>query len=181
MLGVAHEVRAAPELAVGTEETAIGGYAMHNDEKVIEGLNGLLADATVFYQKLRHYHWNVGGRDFFTLHEKFELLYTAWAVSIDQVAERILTIGGVPPHTLQSMLKESRLQEDETVPAAADMVAETAADLRRLCERVAEVTDAAEEIGDRGTANLMDDLQDALEKEIWMLSAWKSEAARAWS
>jgi starvation-inducible DNA-binding protein len=154
---------------------------MDTDQKVIGGLNGLLADATVFYQKLRHYHWNVEGPEFFTLHAKFEALYTAWAQSIDDIAERILAIGGVPLHTLHALLNESRLREDETVPPAVQMVDETVADMRKLWARAGEVTQAAEHARDRGTTNLMDALSDALEKEIWMLSAWKKEAAGTWS
>ena len=95
---------------------------MATNERVSAGLNGLLADATIFYQKLRHYHWNVEGRAFFELHAKFETLYTRWATAIDEIAERILMIGGVPLHTLTSMLKEARLVEDEGIPSAAEMV-----------------------------------------------------------
>ncbi|HSJ65772.1 MAG TPA: DNA starvation/stationary phase protection protein [Gemmatimonadaceae bacterium] len=150
-------------------------------KQVIEGLNALLADATVFYQKLRHYHWNVAGPEFFTLHEKFELLYTAWADSIDQVAERILMIGGTPLHTLASMLKASRINEDETIPAAPEMVDALIADMRSLRARAGEVMTLAEAADDRGTTNLLDDLGDALEKEIWMLGAWQKATIATWS
>jgi starvation-inducible DNA-binding protein len=152
---------------------------MTGDLKVIDGLNHLLADGTVFYQKLRHYHWNVAGEDFFTLHEKFEQLYTAWALSLDAVAERILMLDGVPLHTLRSLLEASSLEEDESVPAAAGMVDAIIADLRTLCERAGEVITDAEAAADRGTVNLLDDLLDRMQKDIWMLGAWKGE--RAWA
>lgn len=148
---------------------------------VVEGLNGLLADATVFYQKLRHYHWNVEGRTFFELHEKFEELYTGWAEGIDQLAERILMIDGVPLHTLASMLQAAHLKEDETVPSAPEMVDAVLADLDTLHERAGAVLELAEEAGDRGTANLLDDLRDGMEKELWMLRSWKNETVKAWS
>lgn len=154
---------------------------MSDRQKVIDGLNGVLADATVFYQKLRHYHWNVDGRHFFELHAKFEELYTGWATSIDEIAERILMIGGVPLHTLASMLKEARLQEDESIPEAPDMVSVAMADLQGLHGRAGEVIALAEDAGDRGTANLLDDIRDAVEKDLWMLGAWKEEAAKAWA
>lgn len=153
---------------------------MAANEKVVEGLNGLLADATVFYQKLRHYHWNVEGRKFFELHEKFEELYTGWADGIDELAERILMIEGVPLHTLASMLKAAQLKEDETVPAAPAMVDAVLADLETLHERAGAVVEIAEETGDRGTANLLDDLRDGMEKDLWMLRTWKKETAQAW-
>lgn len=148
---------------------------MADNEKVIEALNGLLADATVFYQKLRHYHWNVEGRKFFELHAKFEELYTGWAEGIDQIAERILMVQGVPLHTLASMLKTTRLGEDESIPAAPAMVDAVLADLQALHDHAGEVVERAEETGDRGTANLMDDLRDGMEKDLWMLRTWKNE------
>lgn len=154
---------------------------MSDHQKVIDGLNGLLADATVFYQKLRHYHWNVDGRHFFELHEKFEELYTSWAGSIDEVAERILMIGGIPRHTLASMLEGAHLQEDEGVPDGAEMVAAILADFRAMHSRAGEVIAQAEAAGDRGTANLLDDLRDAMEQEIWMLGAWKEDTTKAWA
>jgi starvation-inducible DNA-binding protein len=153
---------------------------MTDDKRVVDELNGLLADATVFYQKLRHYHWNVDGRHFFELHEKFEEIYTRWAGSIDEVAERILMVGGVPLHTLQSLLDRARLEEDETIPAAAAMVDAIAADLAALHARAGDVIEAAEAAGDRGTANLLDGLRDEMEKDLWMLAAWRKEPSKSW-
>lgn len=143
--------------------------------QVVEDLNGLLADSTVFYQKLRHYHWNVEGRKFFELHAKFEELYTRWADQIDEIAERVLMVEGVPLHTLASMLKAARLTEDESIPPAAEMVDNILADMDALHGVSGQVVEAAEEAGDRGTANLMDDLRDAMEKDMWMLRTWKKE------
>jgi starvation-inducible DNA-binding protein len=143
--------------------------------QVVEDLNGLLADSTVFYQKLRHYHWNVEGRKFFELHAKFEELYTRWADQIDEIAERVLMVEGVPLHTLSSMLKAARLHEDESIPPAAEMVDNILADMDALHSVSGQVVEAAEKAGDRGTANLMDDLRDAMEKDMWMLRTWKKE------
>ena len=150
---------------------------MTRHDTVAAGLNALLADATVFYQKLRHYHWNVEGRKFFELHAKFEELYAGWAESIDRVAERILMLQAVPLHTLASMLKVARLAEDESVPPAPAMVDRVISDLEALHARAGEVVALAEGAGDRGTANLMDDLCDAMEKDLWMLRTWKAGSA----
>lgn len=150
-------------------------------QKVIDGLNGLLADATIFYQKLRHYHWNVDGRHFFELHEKFEELYTELAGSIDEIAERILMIEGVPLHTLKSMLEVAQMKEDESIPSAPEMVDSVMADIEALHERAGTVIATAEESDDRGTANLLDDLRDSMEKNLWMLRSWKKQAQKSWS
>ena len=154
---------------------------MATNERVSAGLNGLLADATIFYQKLRHYHWNVEGRAFFELHAKFETLYTRWATAIDEIAERILMIGGVPLHTLTSMLKEARLVEDEGIPSAAEMVDAVLTDLAALHARAGDVIALAEKAEDRGTENALDTLRDDIEKDLWMLRAWSREAARTCS
>ncbi len=153
---------------------------MANNQQVVDGLNGLLADSTVFYQKLRHYHWNVDGRHFFELHAKFEEIYDSWAGTIDEIAERILMVGGVPLHTLKTLLEAAGLEEDETIPAAGAMVERVVADLRLLHVKAGEVIEAAESAEDRGTANLLDGVRDGLEKEIWMLQAWQKQSAGAW-
>jgi starvation-inducible DNA-binding protein len=153
---------------------------MTHDSRVVDELNVLLADATVFYQKLRHYHWNIEGRHFFELHAKFEELYDRWAVSIDEIAERILMLGGVPLHTLRSMLDAATLAEDDTTPAAPGMVDAVAADLAALHDRAGALIATAEEADDRGTANMLDALRDSMEKDVWMLQAWKKEGAGAW-
>jgi starvation-inducible DNA-binding protein len=151
-----------------------------SEQKVIDGLNGLLADATVLYQKLRHYHWNVVGPHFYELHEKFEALYTAWAGSIDEVAERILMIEGVPLHTLASLLAAAGLEEDESIPAAPAMVDAVVSDLTAIHTRAGTLIATAEAAGDRGTVNLLDGLRDGIEKDLWMLGAWKKESATTW-
>lgn len=139
--------------------------------QLTEELNGLVADATVLYQKLRHYHWNVSGPHFFALHQQFEVLYTAWADAIDDLAERVRTLGGVPVHTLASVLHLATLEEDESVPGATEMVRRVAGDLERLHVRISDVLDEAEETS-QGTADLLNNILDHVEKDLWMLGAW---------
>lgn len=61
-------------------------------EATVEQLNVLLADHHLYYQKLRNFHWNVIGENFFDLHAKFEEMYTDTLIKIDEIAERILTL-----------------------------------------------------------------------------------------
>lgn len=148
--------------------------------KITVGLNQLIADATVFYQKLRHYHWNVEGRGFFVLHGKFEELYTAWAGVIDEVAERVRTMGGVPVHTLAGVLALASLEEDEQVPEAAEMVRRIGGDLERLHASVSRLIEQAEEEATgRGTVDLLGRILDRLETDLWMLRAWLHEGRGA--
>ncbi len=134
-------------------------------------LNGLLSDTLVLEQKLRHFHWNVQGPQFFALHAKFEQLYDHFADVIDDLAERILTTGGEPVRTLGQALEQAALVEEPGKPDAMAMVKALAADLKTLHERAVAGLAAAEAAGDRGTVNLLDGLNDELEKTLWMLRA----------
>lgn len=144
-------------------------------ENTIPQLNALIADLTVFYQKLRHYHWNVSGERFFELHAKFEEIYTGVGDTIDELAERIIGLDGVPVHTLAHVLDMASLSEDESLPAAAEMVQRTVADLEMLNSRILEVIAAGEAADDRTTVNLLDDIRDGFEGHLWMLKAWLKE------
>lgn len=139
--------------------------------KLTHDLNRLIADATVFYQKLRHYHWNVHGPGFFVLHGEFERLYTAWEDVIDELAERVRTLGSTPIHTLADVLAEARLEEDAGVPDAHAMVRRVAGDLEALHAHITDVLDDAH-ANSRGTADLLGDVLDRIEKDLWMLGAW---------
>jgi len=143
---------------------------------IAASLNTLLADTTVFYQKLRHYHWNVRGHKFFELHLKFEEVYNKWVVFIDEIAERIIALDTVPLHTLDAMLKHARLQEDEEIPEAQEMVNRTIADLLAPRDSIDGTIGRAEDAGDRTTVNILDAIRDGLEADLWMLKTWLKQA-----
>ncbi len=145
-------------------------------DRDVEALNQLIADATVFYQKVRHYHWNVEGRHFFELHAKFEALYTAGAGIIDDLADRVRALGVRPLHTLANVLENATLEEDPTTPDGVEMMRRLAADLERIHAAIDEARDQAIEQYDQGTADLMTDLQVRIEKDLWMMKAWLKEA-----
>ena len=143
-----------------------------SNKAVVESLNVVLADAIVFYQKLHQYHWVVEGKQFFALHAKFEELYDHFAGVLDDVAERVLTIGGKPVPTLKRALELATIEEDDSTPGASKMVEIVLADLEKQAGNMAKVIEAAEEAGDRGSANLMDGFCDEIEKTCWMLKAF---------
>ena len=145
-------------------------------KKIAGQMNVLLADSTVFYQKLRHYHWNVQGPKFFELHAKFEEIYEKWAPFIDQIAERVIALDTVPLHTLKDMLAKATLKEDPELRDGREMVERTIADLNRLRESMNKIIEAAEKVGDRTTANLLEGLGDAVEGDLWMLKAWLKQS-----
>jgi starvation-inducible DNA-binding protein len=107
----------APDPNTTTASAPSTDVAPETAEADVTGLNDLLADATVFYQKVRHYHWNVTGPHFFTLHEEFEALYTFWNDAIDEIAEQVRSRGDRPVHTLADVLDLASLEEDPSTPA----------------------------------------------------------------
>lgn len=137
---------------------------------VIERLNALLGTINVFTRKVRHYHWNVKGRNFFTLHKVFEELYGTWAEFGDEVAERVVALGGQPGPSLADDIKVSKLKEDSEYPAADAMVKHLVADFETLGAFIRETYAVAED--DRTTEDLLDDLRDAIDGKLWMLKAY---------
>ncbi|MFI4896734.1 MAG: Dps family protein [Phycisphaerales bacterium JB059] len=137
-----------------------------------DSLNRLLSDATVFWYKLHNDHWNITGHQFFTLHEKYEELYTRWAEIVDELAERVLTVGHRPVGTLREALEQSEIQERTQDLSGVDRVKSTLDDLRLMHERMGQAIEVASSAGDRGTENLLDEIRDTMEKNMWMLRAF---------
>lgn len=144
---------------------------MSHHTKTVAELNGLIADFTVFYQKLRHYHWNVKGKFFFQLHAKFEELYDAFNEMIDELAERVVGLNEVPVHTLADVLKTATLKEDALIPSGDAMVIAIRDDMVTLSKALLSAIETAEAAGDRTTVNLLDELRDGIEGHLWMIEA----------
>ena len=145
-----------------------------NQELVVK-LNQLLADYQVFYQNLRGLHWNVKGSAFFMLHEKYEELYNESAVVIDEIAERILMIGGQPLHTFGDYLATAKLQEVKNVSNGKQGVEHILANTKYLLGRFNVILETAVAAGDEGTSSMMSDWIGSTEKRIWMLESFLSE------
>ena len=89
------------------------GLDSENAQQVVNLLNELLANYQIYYQNLRGFHWNVRGNRFFVLHAKFEELYNDAIEKVDEIAERILTLGGVPLHSYAAYTKVATLKAKE--------------------------------------------------------------------
>lgn len=149
--------------------------ANQNTNELVDGLNHVLANHMVFYQKLRNYHWNVTGPAFFQLHQKFEEMYLRTAEEVDALAERILGLNGRPISTLGGFLERADLHEDpvqEGVPKADTMVGNLRRDIATILERSKELRHKADAAGDDTTVNVLDAMDDMLEQDGWMLRAW---------
>lgn len=138
----------------------------------IEKLNNLLAEFQIYYQNLRGFHWNIQGRDFFELHVKFEELYNDAALKIDEIAERILTIGGTPLHAFQDYLDYSSIAPMKNVHEGEAAVKTIVSNLEVLIQKEREIKELAGSEGDSGTEDQMSAFIEEQEKTLWMYKAW---------
>lgn len=143
--------------------------------QLAEKLNHLLANYQIFYMNVRGYHWNVKGSDFFQLHEKFEELYTDLLTKVDEVAERILTLGHQPVHAYSDYAKLSRIQEDKDVSDGRACVKGVLDGYQTLIALQREVLALASDADDEGTAAQAGDYIREQEKTVWMLNAYLSK------
>ena len=143
--------------------------------KIAELLNGLLANVQIHYQNLRSIHWNVKGKQFFVLHEKFEEFYTDVNEKADEIAERILTLGETPIHTFSEYIVKSEIGELKNVSEADASVEYVVGALQTLLKKEREVLSIASEASDEGTVALMNDFINEQEKTLWMLHAWSGK------
>ena len=148
------------------------GLPVKGSEQMADKLNNLLANFQVHYQNLRGLHWNLRGRDFFELHVKFEEYYNDAQVKIDDLAERILTMGFTPKHSFGQYLEVTSIEPAQNVSNGAEGVKCVVNALGVLLELEREILGLAGENGDDGTADMMTQFIAQQEKEIWMLNAW---------
>jgi len=135
-------------------------------------LNILLADYHLYYQKLRNFHWNVEGKNFFDLHEKFEEMYDDAKIKIDEIAERILTLRLNPVSNFSEYLKASNLEESKTDLEDYQMVETLLEDHGKIISQMRKVVNTADAGDDEGTIDLVGAYIRELEKSSWMLEVW---------
>lgn len=151
------------------------GLPVEGTQVLAKELDRLLADYTVFYQNVRGYHWNIRGRQFFELHAIFEQLYNDLALKIDEVAERMLTLGAKPDHRYTNYAKIARVKESAIVDDGEAAVKDIINTLTTLLQNQRFILSEAQELGDEGTAALMGDYIRENEKLVWMYSAYIAE------
>jgi starvation-inducible DNA-binding protein len=137
-----------------------------------EKLNELLANYSIFYQNTRGYHWNIKGQKFFELHLKFEELYNDLLLKVDEVAERILTLGYTPKHNYSDYRSTSKIKESVFVSDGIQAVEEILASLQTIIILQRELLVISSDAEDEGTNALMSDYIRLQEKLVWMYSSF---------
>lgn len=139
---------------------------------VINQLNILLADYSIYYQNLRSFHWNILGNNFFDLHNKFEELYDDAKLKIDEIAERILTLRYHPISSYNKYIEISRIKEVSPILSDYEMVEITLQNHSHILKQLKKTLDTAQNAEDEGTMDVLGSYIAELEKSSWMLNAW---------
>ncbi|BEE06151.1 DNA starvation/stationary phase protection protein [Aeromonas veronii] len=135
-------------------------------------LNKLLASYQILYMNVRGFHWNIRGNQFFELHLKFEEIYNDLLLKVDALAERILTLDGVPMHSFSEYLKVSTIPEQKGLHDGRACVESLLDSFRELLVAQRRILGQAAEAGDEGTASILSDYVQQQEKLVWMLRAY---------
>ncbi|WDF90652.1 Dps family protein [Aeromonas hydrophila] len=135
-------------------------------------LNKLLASYQILYMNVRGFHWNIRGNQFFELHLKFEEIYNDLLLKVDALAERILTLDGVPLHSFSDYLKVSAIPEQKGLHDGRACVESLLESFRELLVAQRSILGQAADAGDEGTASILSDYVQQQEKLVWMLRAY---------
>jgi starvation-inducible DNA-binding protein len=148
------------------------GLDSDKSKQLADRLNKLLANYQIFYMNVRGYHWNVRGPEFFELHVKFEEQYNDLLLKVDEIAERVLTLGHRPMHAFSAYLENSEIKEAVNVTEGKVCVQGLLQGYKQLIGMQRELMELAQDAQDEGTATLMSDYITQQEKTVWMFSAW---------
>lgn len=151
------------------------GIQSNQAAQLAGNLNQLLASYQVFYMNARGYHWNIRGKDFFELHLKFEELYNDLLTKVDEIAERILTLGEQLHHSYSAYLDQADINEQTLVGDGTTAIQQILESFKRVITRQRDILSAAAEAGDEGTAALMSDYIREQEKLVWMYGAYLNQ------
>ena len=149
------------------------GFTFLETAEIVVALNQLLANYQVHYHKLRNFHWNIEGQDFFELHQEFENEYNSVKSNIDIIAERIRVFGLKPSMSMTEILNLSEIKEIKSDKMSAiGMTTEVLKDFDILHDKMLDVVNAALDAGDNVTEQIVTDFMRKLEKRNWMFTSW---------
>ena len=148
------------------------GLDEKKSKQLVNSLNNLLADYQIFYMNTRGLHWNIKGEKFFELHVKFEELYNILVLKIDEIAERVLTLGGTPLHSYTDYLQLSNIKEVKEISKGKKGVELLVDSFQKVIIKQRAILKLSGEAEDEGTSALMSDYIREQEKMIWMYSSY---------
>jgi starvation-inducible DNA-binding protein len=156
--------------------SSVMGISDIDSLKITDQLDTLLSDYQVFFHKLQNFHWNIRGKQFYTLHEKFEEMYNRSIGAMDDVAERIRFYGRLPTSRMSAWLKKSGLPECESMTTDGFIMYTLQRDLEHMIRSMKEIVETANHIGDEVTADMLINQLSDLQNDHWQVSAWLADS-----
>ncbi|HLR18808.1 MAG TPA: Dps family protein [Staphylococcus sp.] len=144
----------------------------NSNKDVVKVLNEQVANWTVAFTKLHNFHWYVKGPNFFSLHTKFEELYDEASQYVDDLAERILAVGGHPVGTLRESLELAIIDEAGKGYKAEEMVEELSKDFDNITKQLDEAIEVASDAEDDVTEDMFIGMKTNIDKHNWMLKSY---------
>ncbi|OGA99377.1 MAG: DNA starvation/stationary phase protection protein [Burkholderiales bacterium RIFCSPHIGHO2_12_FULL_69_20] len=151
------------------------GIDAHHREKIVKGLAALLADSYTLYLMTHNFHWNVTGPQFNSLHAMFMAQYTEQWTALDQIAERIRSLGHPAPGTYKEFVKLASIKEVEGVPKATEMIRLLVAAQEATARTARQLFPVVDAANDQPTADVLTQRLDVHEKTAWMLRSLLEE------
>ncbi|MEG1545983.1 MAG: Dps family protein [Bacteroides sp.] len=143
-------------------------------KNVVDSMQQLLADFQIYYTNLRGFHWNIKGHDFFVLHSQFEKMYDDTAEKVDEIAERILMLGGTPISKFSDYLKKSNISEVDNISNGEQALKNILQTISYLIGEERKILSIASQAEDEVSVSMMSDYLKEQEKLVWMLTAYNN-------
>lgn len=142
-------------------------------QPVAEQLNKLLADEVILYIKTRNYHWNIEGPNFNEMHTFYEMQFKQLDEIMDQIAERIRTIGHYTEARLADYLKLTNLIEPAYTNFQNDQLKHLLASHETIINNLRRLIPLfADKHKDIGSSDFATQLLVKHEKMAWMVRAY---------
>lgn len=145
------------------------GLERVDKKSIAQGLCRVLADTYTLYLKTHKFHWNVQGPLFSSLHMLFETQYTEMALAVDEIAERIRTLGVLAPGSYREFQALTSIPEEDHLPNAHEMVRLLAEGHETVAATIRDMFDIPAELGDEPTVDMLTGRLVVHEKATWML------------
>ena len=141
-------------------------------EKLYKLLSDTQASLFLLFQKTWVYHWHIVGSDFKQIHDLFGDQYEAIQEEVDRISEHMRFLSIKPISSLSRVLEVSGVGEAKTNISEMEMIKDLLEDHKKIIDMLNEVAEEAESQKSRGTVNLVDDLNEAHGKFVWMLRSF---------
>lgn len=151
------------------------GFTAEQAKELSSPLKIALANYQMMYHKLRNFHWNIDGPDFFELHEEFENDYTELFSQIDILAERIRVFNIKPMLSMRDVSEIADIDDIDGEMSSGEMVTKIIEDYNILHGKLLDALDIALNVGDNVSEQMITDLMRYIEKRNWMYNAWSKK------